>query len=146
MDTHLMISLDAYQIIGMCNKKKEKQNNIYNVNVWSIDWIIFYNCMFSLPASARSTLKSPSAVLSDSRLVPSALSTGNFSVTMESSLTLLLLNFFGSNISIIEKEILCVDVIVTPQSLGSSILYRERPLKRQKGLTCVITRVERNFS
>lgn len=88
--------------------------------------------MFHLPASARSTLKSPPAVLSDSRLVPSAFSAGNFSVTMESSLTLLLLNFFGSNISIIEKEILCVDVIVTPQSLWSSILYRERPLKKAR--------------
>ena len=140
---------DVLKYLTHAVKTNVKQCRLWHV--WWISWISLLNCVFSLPASVRSTLKSPPASLSDSRLVPSASGTGNFSATMESSFTRLLLNLFGSNISIIEKEILWVDVVVTPQSLGSSILHRERPLKKgckrkKKELPCVITRVERNFS
>lgn len=90
--------------------------------------------MFSLPASVRSTLTSPPAVLSQSTFAPSAFSAGNFSVAAESSWTLLLLNFFGSNMSMMEKEILCVDGIFIPQSFGSSILCGEKGVRGSGGI------------
>lgn len=81
-----------------------------------------------LPASVSSSMKFSPSVLSHSKLVFSAFGAANFSWQISSS-PLLLLNLFGSNMSVIENEILWLDVIFHcsgPRILQTTRLYGEK--------------------